>query len=121
MKIRTIAFDFDGVIAQYKGFKSVEHMGEPNPNVVKAIRTLKEKGHKIIIHSTRSNEQLRDYCERNDIPFDYINENPKFNTGNKGKPVASVYVDDRAVIYSGQDSESLVNEIEKFKAYWERD
>ncbi|MFA5290904.1 MAG: hypothetical protein WC385_01145 [Candidatus Paceibacterota bacterium] len=119
-KIRPYAFDFDGVIAEYEGFKGHDYIGKPIEAVVKAIRILKEQGHKIIIHSTKSEELLRKYCLDNDIPFDYINENPEKEGKNPGKPTAYVYVDDRAVCYRGQSAEELVEEILNFKAYWQK-
>jgi hypothetical protein len=39
---------------------------------------------------------------------------------NPGKPIAYVYVDDRAVCYKGQTTEELVKEIIEFKAHWEK-
>ncbi len=117
-KIRTYAFDFDGVVAKYDGFKGHEHQDEPISEVVKAIRFLKEKGHKILIYSTRGSKFLQEYCKKYDIPVDYFNENPNYKTDGH-KPVAYVYIDDRAVLYKGQKAEKLVEEIEDFKAYWE--
>ncbi|MFT5036617.1 MAG: hydroxymethylpyrimidine pyrophosphatase-like HAD family hydrolase [Candidatus Azotimanducaceae bacterium] len=119
-KSRVFAFDFDGVISQYDGFISAEHTGEPILAVVDAIRKLKENGHEILIHSSRGDELLRDYCSKNDIPFDYINKNPNLEGENPGKPIASVYVDDRAVRYLGQTSEQLVEELESFKTHWQK-
>jgi len=118
-KSRVFAFDFDGVISQYNGFVSTAHVGEPIAEVVKAIKQLKENGHKILIHSTRGDVLLKKYCEDHNIPFDYINKNPNLEGENTGKPIAFVYVDDRAVRYTGQSSETLVNELENFKAYWQ--
>ncbi len=117
---KTIAFDFDGVIAEYSGFTSKEQVQKPKPEVVQAIKTLKERGFKIIIHFTRSNERLKKYCEDFSIPFDYINHRPDKQGGNPGKPVAYVYVDDRAICYRGQKARKLVSEIENFRAYWEK-
>lgn len=119
-KPKTIAFDFDGVIAKYDGFKGVEHSGDPIPSIVEAIRKLKDLGHSIIVYSTRGSNFLRDYCARHEIPVDHFNENPDKQGENPGKPIAYVYVDDRAVTYKGQDSESLVQEIINFKAYWQK-
>ena len=119
-KLRSYAFDFDGVIAQYDGFKGKDHFGEPNEVVVKAIRELKKAGHSIIIYSTRGEESLRKYCTLNNIPVDYYNINPKLEGENPGKPIAYVYVDDRAVCYRNQTTENLVNEILTFKAHWEK-
>ncbi|MCX6785051.1 MAG: hypothetical protein NTV81_03945 [Candidatus Komeilibacteria bacterium] len=116
---RTYAFDFDGVITQYQGFKGEDHFCEPNLETIKAIRLLKEQGNTIIIYSTRSEENLAAYCKQHDIPVDYINHNPEVSGSNPGKPVASVYIDDHAVCYHGQTAEELVAEIINFKTYWQ--
>ena len=119
-KSRSYAFDFDGVIAQYGGYKGPLESGEPIETVVNAMRMLRSEGHKIIIHSTRGEEMLKTYCEKYDIPFDYINRNPELEGENKGKPIAFVYIDDRTVCYKGQSTEQLVEEIKNFKTYWEK-
>lgn len=119
MKTRTFAFDFDGVLSEYDGvFKGDENVGEPRPEVVKAIKTLKEHGHKILIYSTRSTKVLKDYCKKHKIPIDYFNTNPQYQTGNPGKPVASVYVDDRALCYKGQNADELVKQLLDFQVYY---
>jgi hypothetical protein len=119
-KVRTIAFDFDGVIAKYAGFISKDDIQEPIVEVVKAIKLLKSSGNKILLYSTRGNEFLKNYCEKFSVPYDYINHNPDKQGENPGKPIALVYVDDRAVCYKGQKAEELVDEISNFKAYWEK-
>ncbi len=116
---RTYAFDFDGVIAHYNGFKGHDHFGKPILATVEAIRTLKNRGHKILIYSTRTNESLKNYCETHDIPVDYYNENPEVDTGSP-KPVAYLYIDDRAVRYVGQSTEALLDEIDSFEVYWKQ-
>ena len=119
MKTKTFAFDFDGVISKYDGvFRGDEYADEPLPEVVKAIKILKEQGYKILIYSTRSTKVLKDYCKKHKIPVDYFNTNPQYKTGNPGKPVASVYVDDRALCYTGQSAEELVKQLKEFKVYY---
>lgn len=118
-KNRSYAFDFDGVIAQYEGFKGKDHLGEPNMPVVEAIRKIKSLGHKIIIYSTRGNDQLQKYCEKHNIPVDYYNHNPEVTGENPHKPIAYAYVDDRAICYRQQSSDELVEQILNFKAYWQ--
>ena len=117
---RVIAFDFDGVLAQYSGFISARDIQPPNPAVLDTIKILKERGNKILIHSTRGDEFLREYCTQFSIPVDYINRRPDREGENPGKPIASVYVDDHALCYKGQSSEELVAEIENFKTYWRK-
>lgn len=117
-KGRIIAFDFDGTIARYHGFVSHDDVQEPIPETVKAMRMLKEKGYRILIHSTRGNEFLKNYCEKFSIPFDFINDNPEMRGENPGKPIAYVYVDDSVIRYTDQSAEELVSEIINFKAHW---
>lgn len=115
-----IAFDFDGVIASYSGFVAKDDIQEPNSEVVKAIELLKEKNFKILLHSTRGDEFLKKYCERFSIPVDYINRQPHREGENPGKPIAFVYVDDRAICYKGESAEALVSEIIHFAPYWQK-
>jgi len=119
-KGRIIAFDFDGTIAQYNGFVSHHDIQKPIEETVKAIRLLKEKGFRILIHSTRGDEFIKKYCEDFSIPVDFINHNPEMEGENPGKPVAYVYVDDSVIRYTGQSAETLVSEVENFKAYWKK-
>jgi phosphoglycolate phosphatase-like HAD superfamily hydrolase len=118
-QIKTVAFDFDGVISKYAGYVAKDDVQEPIVEVVKAIKILKEKGFKILVHSTRGDEFLKNYCDTYNIPYDYINRRPDRQGDNPGKPVAYVYVDDRAICYQGQSAEDLVHEIDTFKSYWE--
>jgi hypothetical protein len=113
-----IAFDFDGVLAQYHGFVAKDDVQEPNPEVLKAIHLLKEKGCKILLHSTRGDEFLKKYCKRFAIPVDYINRRPDLEGENPGKPIATVYIDNRALNYHGQSAEELLDEIAAFKPHW---
>lgn len=115
-----IAFDFDGVLASYNGFIAADDIQEPNPEVVKAIKMLKEKNFQILIHSTRGDEFLKMYCERFSIPVDYINRQPHREGENPGKPIAFVYVDDHAICYKGESAEALVAEIINFAPYWKK-
>ncbi|MCP6719816.1 MAG: hypothetical protein KJI72_00615 [Patescibacteria group bacterium] len=119
-KERIIAFDFDGTIAKYTGFVSPDDIKEPIQEVVETIKTLRERGYRILIHSTRGNEFLEKYCKKFSIPFDFINHNLELQGKNPGKPIAYVYVDDRAIQYNGQSAKELVSEIENFKVYWRK-
>jgi len=108
------------LLAQYNGFVSHHDIQKPIVETVKAIRLLKEKGFRILIHSTRGDEFIKKYCEDFSIPVDFINHNPEMEGENPGKPVAYVYIDDSVIRYTGQPAETLVSEVENFKAYWKR-
>ena len=102
-RAKTICIDFDGVIADYsQGFQGPDVFGEPLPGASEAIRRLHEKGNKVIIFTTRQDtHSLRDYLVRNGIWYDEINTNSDQPEGtNPGKPIADIYLDDRAVRFT---------------------
>lgn len=103
---RTIAVDFDGVIADYDGWRGPGVLGEPREDVVEVLRRLHAENWKIVVHTTRGAEEVENYLGRHAIPHDEINHNSDYQT--KGvKPVADIYWDDRAVCYSGDAREDL--------------
>jgi len=112
---RTIAIDFDGVIADYDGWKGVGVLGTPRPDVVEALRTLRSEGWKIIIHTTRGEEEIAAYLKQLSVPHDEINRNSDYRTLG-AKPVADVYWDDRAVCYSG-DARRDLERIRSFRTW----
>lgn len=103
MEKKTICVDFDGVIAQYDGFKDNDIFGDPIDGVQSAMEVLKKKGFTIIIFTTRTaSSKLKKYLNDNHITYDYINENPDQPKGsNSGKPIADIYLDDRAICFKG--------------------
>lgn len=108
---RTVAVDFDGVIADYDGWKGYGVFGEPRRDVLEALEGLRREGWKIVVHTTRSEAEVLEYLVHHGIPHDEINRNSDYET-NGVKPVADVYWDDRAVRYSGdarRDLEAIRN------------
>ena len=116
---RTIAVDFDGVIAEYDGWKGPTVLGTPRTDVLDALKELKGEGWKIVIHTTRSEQEIGEYIRQHGIPCDEINRNSDYKN-NGPKPVADVYWDDRAICYSG-DARKDLEIIRAFKTYSGRD
>ncbi len=101
-KPKTIAIDLDGTILEYHGWMGHDFFGRPIPGAIKALKRLKEKGFVIIIWTTRSNkEEIAEYLKSQEIPFDYINENPYGPPDTSNKIYADYYVDDRAIEFKG--------------------
>lgn len=112
---RTIAVDFDGVIASYDGWRGPKVLGDPREDVVEALCRLSAEGWKIVVYSTRGEDEIGGYLARHAIPFDEINRNSDYQT--KGvKPVADVYWDDRAFRYSG-DARNDLKQIRNFRTW----
>lgn len=112
--MKIIAFDFDGVLAKYDGWEGYQHLGEPIDGMRKVLQQLKSDGWKIIIYTTRGNAEIAEWCKKYDMLYDYINMNPEIQGQNPGKPVASIYVDDRAIRFTG-DAKKLMKDIREFE------
>lgn len=119
MTKKTICIDIDGTLIHYEDWQGENHFGQLLPGSSDAMKKLHEEGWFIIIYSTRANKGiLEKFLHQNDLEFDSINENP-FQPDNAkgGKPLADVYVDDRALCFKG-DWEQTLREIFSFKP-WE--
>jgi ion channel len=108
----TIAVDFDGVIADYDGWKGTSDFGPPRRDVIEILKVLRSEGWRIMVYSCRASEEIRPYLKENSIPFDDINQNPS-SPSRGAKPVATVYWDDRACCYSG----NAQNDLEKLRNF----
>lgn len=97
----TFAIDMDGTLIKITpGYKPPYTF---MPGAREAVRALKAAGHRIIIHSCRSNpgvggrqrelaKWMVDFLDAEGVPYDEIWDKP-------GKPVADHYIDDRSIAY----------------------
>ena len=95
-----IAVDFDGTISRGK-FPAID--GE-QPYAGESLRKLHDEGHKIIIWTCRTGEQLLDsinWLLERKIPFDRVNDHDPENVakyGEGGKKIyAHCYIDDKNI------------------------
>jgi hypothetical protein len=112
---QTIAVDFDGVLVDYDGWKGTRVLGRPRADVVAALHALRKEGWKVVIHTTRSEQEIAGFLDQQGVPYDEINRNSACETGGV-KPVATVYWDDRAVCYSG-DANRDIETIRNFRTW----
>jgi len=122
--MKTIAIDFDGVIANYREYQGYGKFGLPiDPMImVSTLTLLKRNGWRIIIYTARSEIQsIADYLHAYNIPFDFINHNPENAKYNMSpcKPKADVYLDDKAITFDGNWG-SIISKIENFKPWWKK-
>ena len=110
MMKKTVCVDMDAVLARYDGWHGVEVIGNPIPGAVEFTRTLSEIA-EVVIFTTRCNPEInkpeKAHLLRNRVAqwldkhgFAYAD----IYIG-VGKPIASAYVDDRAVICRPQDDD----------------
>lgn len=118
----TIAIDFDGVIASYDGWKGKPTFPKPVAGVKFALDAIKAAGDIIIVNTCRKEiEAVRNYMDEYLLPYDYINFNPENEKQGLSdrKIVADVYIDDRAIRFSGNWLDTL-SEIDNFKPWWRK-
>lgn len=101
--MRTVCIDIDGTISRYTEWVDSKTFGEVLPHCAETIHHLKADGWYVIIYTTRADKnEITKFLGEHNIPFDAINENPN-QPANAigGKPIADVYVDDRAIQFDG--------------------
>jgi len=105
---KTVCIDLDGVLAEYDGWKGHEHIGDPIPGAVQFVDAILDFAD-VVIHTSRcaDDDGRKDWTETRQaesvkLVHDWLC-NHDF-TGRisiwakPGKPMASAYVDDRAVV-----------------------
>lgn len=106
---KAICVDFDGVIAEFAD--DINNFGRLIPGAPEAICELQALGYRIIIHTARPShqkhkEQLAAYLQMHGVPFDEINTNSHC-AWEAEKPVADLYIDDRALRFEGDWTHTL--------------
>ncbi len=87
----TISLDFDGVLAEYTGWRGKHHMGKPIAGALEFI-TQHSNRYQFVIHTVREPELIMLWLKKNGFP-----PIPVTNM----KPKATAYIDDRAIRFDG--------------------
>ena len=122
---KTIAIDLDGTLAEYHGWTGEwTPIGDPLPGAWEFCRALRVAGWRIIIHTCRGDlEAVRTWLNAWTIAHDGINCTAHNAEGSSAKPIADVYLDDRAVRFEGDFAVAWLQiaEAEGEGPWWERD
>lgn len=115
--MKTVIFDFDGVIHQYKsGWRGPTYIPDPPvPGIKEEIKKIRESGYRVVVVSTRCYrengiEAIEDYLKNYGIEVDEVTDM---------KPPAVVSIDDRAICFEGK-AEGLLEKIQRFKSWLEK-
>jgi hypothetical protein len=103
-KPKILALDLDGTLCEYDGWKGPAHFGKPFPDVVAELHKLKagpEKWAIVIFTTRRTDHALKAHLDKHNIPYDFINKHPWQPPGSSYKMTADVYLDDRALRFTG--------------------
>lgn len=114
--LKTIVFDFDGVIHSYdSGWQGYEVIpDEAVEGIEDVLKGLKKKGFKIVIVSARcidkdGKEAIESWLKLHGL-YDYIDDITDT------KPPALIYIDDRAICFDG-NTKTLMSKILNFKPW----
>ena len=92
-----IAVDFDGCLSLGASYPDI---GKPNTELISILIQLENLGHTTILWTCREGNELNeaiDWCARQGLCFDYVNQNVPWLGFDSRKVVADWYIDDRAV------------------------
>lgn len=115
--LKFVAVDFDNTITDSAKFPNI---GRLRFKAKDLLLDLKKHGIIIIIWTCRTGEHQTDvsnWLTENQIPFDFINENPHCKEAYQ-KVFADAYVDDRAIAFNG-DFDKLETDLIKAGIEWE--
>lgn len=112
MRTLTIAVDLDGTLAEYNGWCGREHIGKPLPGAVAAMQAMVDQGHRVMIFTCRCSNELSEEFTSNmdaqasaEIIYAWLSEHgfpPVHVWTGAGKPMADLYIDDRALTVAPQ-------------------
>jgi phosphoglycolate phosphatase-like HAD superfamily hydrolase len=115
--VKTICFDFDGVIHSYvSGWKGADVIPDPPvEGISEVIQELREQGYQVVINSARCGQEngvaaILKYLDENNIRVDKVCLH---------KPPALMYVDDRAIHFNGNPKD-LLKAIKGFKCWLDK-
>jgi len=91
---RTVCLDFDGVLADYHGWKDEDTLDPPYPGAKEFVERVLAAGYAVVVHTTRDPDRIWNWLGENCFPV--------FNVDvARRKPKALVYIDDRAFRFTG--------------------
>jgi len=113
----TIAFDLDGTLAQYDGYKGPFVFGPPVTGMKELFMKLQEEGHNVGVYSCRNDDEVLWWCNEYGLQPSWINKNMFLDIDCPNKPYADIYIDDKCIKFDG-NAKDLEWRIDNFKEWW---
>lgn len=106
-----IGIDIDGTLAAHCAFVAPDVIGEPNPVMVRVIRTLVDEGHLLCAWTCRADYVTEKWLKQHNLRqyFKYINQSPYITDSLKAS--FDVYIGDEAVTSLRDDHIDILNEV----------
>lgn len=115
-----IAVDFDGILCE----NDFPDIGMPNYGVISLVRQLIDKGHEVVLWTTRNGKELENavkwcndyglhFCAVNEpAPSNYEKYKDLYETQSR-KIFADVYIDDHNIGFKGRNGYSAIGLLEE--------
>ena len=107
--MRLACVDFDGVLHDYSGWDN-GRLGGRAAGGLDLVQGLEAQGFEVVVHTSRDKSLVTRWLAENGF---------KPYRVSRSKPPAFVSIDDRALCYRGDVTQTLA-EVKSFKAYWEK-
>jgi len=107
-----VCVDLDGVLNTFDAWVAPEFFHPPRPGAREFLQRLHESGYRICVFTCRWWEWVQSWLEQNGMAEFVESVTDK-------KPPADVYVDDRAVCFTGDYGDTF-ERILRFRPFWDR-
>ncbi len=107
----TVCVDLDGVLNLYDGWRGADYFHPPRPGAEEFLRALAARNYRVIIFTIRWAAHVETWLDEHGLK-------PYVDSVTNQKPVAHVYLDDRAICFQG-DFDQALRQIAAFKPHWE--
>lgn len=108
---KTVCLDFDGVLADYHGWKGEDTLDPPYPGARDFVDRVLAAGYIVVVHTTRNRNRIYGWLFEYGFP-------PHILVTTGRKPKALVYIDDRAHRFDGNWQAAFEAIIQP--THWER-
>jgi hypothetical protein len=107
-----VCVDLNGVLDAYQGWKGAEHWDSPAPGSREFLMALRARGCRVVLFTTRYYRDAWRWLEAHGLGELIAEVTDR-------KPPADVFVDDRAVPFTG-DYDAALRQVEQFAPHWAR-
>ena len=113
-----ISVDFDATLASYIRPWEFDKLGEPQQNLIRALRYFHSQGYHINIFTGRlCTPKLEEWLKKSNVPYNGVNCQPCHMDLASGKPYWDCMIDDKGINFhwkhNNKTTKELIQEINK--------